>query len=176
MLRTTPHTTGPETARLVHQALTANDAPAFFALNIHPEVMRYTGEPPMCSLDEARRAIAEYPDFDTVGFGRWGCFLKTSKALIGFCGLKRLPELGGEVDIGYRFLPDYWGRGLATEACAACLAFGFDTLRLPRIIALVLPDNAASIRVLEKVGMRPDGVVQVDGLRALRYATHRAGA
>lgn len=160
--------TGPETPRLLHRVMTTDDAESFFALNSHPDVMRYTGEPPLRSLDEARDAIASYPDFDTVGYGRWACVLKETDAMIGFCGLKRLDDLG-EVDVGFRFLPEYWGRGLATEACSASLVFGFKTIGLARIIALVLPENGASVRVLEKVGMRPDGEVEYDGDRALRY-------
>jgi RimJ/RimL family protein N-acetyltransferase len=145
-----------------------DDAEAFFALNSHPEVMRFTGEPPIGSLDAAREAIVAYPDFETVGYGRWGCVLKETQAVIGFCGLKYLPELD-EVDVGFRFLPEYWGRGLATEACAASLEFGFSTLLLEEIIGLVLPGNTASIRVLEKVGMHPDGRLTYEGVTALRY-------
>ncbi len=164
---------GPKTDRLMHRAMTIDDAAAFYALNSHPEVMRYTGEPPLRSVDEARDVIAAYPDFDTHGFGRWGCVLKDTGALIGFCGLKYLDELG-EVDVGFRFLPEYWGRGLATEACRACVDFGFERMGLKRIIALVLPENLASIRVLEKVGMRFDGEVGYEGIVALRYVVEAA--
>lgn len=66
-------------------------------------------------------------------------------------------------------------KGLATEACRASLEFGFATLGLERILGLVLPENAASIRVLEKVGMRPDGTVEYGGQRALRYVAGAAG-
>lgn len=163
------HPIGPETERLRHRALTVDDAEAFFALNSHPEVMRYTHEPLLESLDEARRAIAAYPDFHTVGFGRWGCVLKESGDVIGFCGLKYLPELD-VVDVGYRFLPEYWGQGLATEACRACVEFGFEVLQLERIVAFVLPENKASIRVLEKVGMELEGTVELEGMSAVRYA------
>lgn len=166
------YSTGPDTDRLQHRAFTVDDAEAFFSLNGNPEVMRFTGEPPMLSIDAAREAIVNYPDFDTVGFGRWACVLKATHTVIGFCGLKRLPDLD-EVDLGYRLLPEYWGRGLATEASAACLEFGFSTLGLDRIIGLVLPENLASIRVLEKVGMRPDGEVRYSGLIARRYAISR---
>ncbi|MCP3984270.1 MAG: GNAT family N-acetyltransferase, partial [bacterium] len=131
-------------------------------------------EPPLPSLDAAREAIASYPDWDTVGYGRWASVLKETRAVIGFCGLKYLPELDA-VDVGYRFLPKYWGRGLATEACRASLDFGFTTLELEQIIGLVLPENVASIRVLEKVGMQPDGEVVYDGEHALRYSTNRRG-
>ena len=168
----TVYRTGPETLRLAHRALTVADAEVFFALNSHPGVMRFTGEVPLRSLDEARGAIERYPDFDAVGYGRWGCVLKETGLIIGFCGLKYLPELD-EVDLGYRFFPEYWGRGLATEACIASLEFGFRTLGLDRIIALVLPENAASIRVLEKVGMHATETVVDDGRTVLRYVIRR---
>ena len=163
------HRTGPETPRLILRQMIVDDAAAFYALNSHPDVMRYTGEPPLESEEEARNAIADYPDFDTVGYGRWGCVLRENQTLIGFCGLKYLHDLDA-VDLGYRFLPEYWGRGLATEAGRASIAFGFDVLQLERIIALVLTDNAASIRVLEKLGMRHDGEVSYEGQRVHRYA------
>lgn len=171
---------GPTTPRLTHRAMTTADAEAFYALNSHPDVIRYTGEPPIESVTQARDAIENYPDFHTYGFGRWGCYLREDCAstgtpagtLIGFCGLKYLDELD-EVDIGYRFLPEHWGRGYATEAGRASLAFGFDVLgpelSLERIIALVLPENAASIRVIEKLGMTCVGREDCEGLDALRY-------
>lgn len=148
--------TGPETERLIHRPFVTADAEAAYALNGNPDVMRYTGEPLLKSVDEARRFIAAYPDFDEVGYGRWACVLKSTESVIGFCGLKYLPKID-EVDIGFRFLPEYWGRGLATEACAACLDFGFRTIGLQRIVAFVMPANAASVRVLEKNGMTFDG-------------------
>ena len=164
--------TGPETERLEHRAFRVEDAAAFFALNSNPDVMRFTGEPLLPSLDAAKQAIANYSDFEAVGYGRWACVLKETQAVIGFCGLKYLSDLDA-VDVGYRFLPQYWGRGLATEACIASLNFGFATLCLDRIIGLVIPGNAASIRVLEKAGMQSDGEVDYNGTLALRYAKTR---
>ena len=168
----TVHRIGPRTPRLDHRALTAADADALFALNSHPEVMRLTGEPPLRSVDEARTAIEHYPDFHTRGFGRWGCVLRSSQAVIGFCGLKHLRELDC-VDVGFRFLPEYWGQGLATEACAASITFGFDVLGLRRIIGLVLADNAASIRVLEKCGMSRNGTISYQGHHPLLFEVRR---
>ncbi len=146
------HRQGPETARLRLRALTPEEAADFYALNSHPQVLRYTGEPPLESLEAARIAIETYPDWARYGFGRWACELKESQRVIGFCGLKPLPELN-EVDLGFRFLPEHWGKGLATEASLATLKFGREVLQLERIIALVLPQNAASVRVLEKPGL-----------------------
>lgn len=161
-------TIGPETERLAHRAFTGDDASEFFALNGDPIVMRLTGEGVLSSLDAARDAIASYPDFDEVGYGRWACVLKQTRTIIGFCGLKYLHEFD-VTDVGYRFRPEFWGRGFATEACAASLEFGFGTLGLSEIVAFVLPENGASIRVLEKVGMHLDGEVMYDGLLALRF-------
>jgi ribosomal-protein-alanine N-acetyltransferase len=166
------HRTGPETDRLQHRAFTIEDAEVVFALNSNPEVMRYTGERMLQSLDEAKQLIVNNSDFDEVGYGRWACIDKKTRKVIGFCGLKYLPDLGA-VDVGYRLLPRYWGRGLATEACMASLRFGFATLQLDQIIGLVLPDNPASIRVLEKAGMHADGRFDYDGFDVLRYVKRR---
>ncbi len=165
------HRVGPVTERLILRAMTPGDAEAFFRLNSHPEVMRYTGEPPMPSVQEAREAIANYPDWDDPGYGRWACVLKSEgedAELIGFCGLKRLRETG-EVDIGYRLLPEYWGRGLATEAARATLAFGFGTLGLSEIVAMVLPGNEPSIRVLTKLGLVRAEDIEYCGERVQRW-------
>lgn len=158
-----PYVVGPTTNRLSHRALEPSDAEAFFRLNSDPAVMEHTGEPPLGSVEAARAAIESYPDFGSVGYGRWGCFSRESGELIGFCGLKYLADLD-VVDVGYRLFPAFWGRGLATEACAASVAFGFEVLGLKRIVAFVLPANPGSMAVLAKCGFVSDGPVQLDGL------------
>ncbi len=77
--------------------------------------------------------------------------LRDTSEMIGFCGLKKLPDLPGEVDMGFRLAREHWGRGLATEAAAEVLRFGFETLELERIIALVDAGNDRSIRVQTSV-------------------------
>lgn len=163
------HVTGPATERLTHRKFIADDAETFFRLNSHPEVMRYTCESMLESVEEAQTAIANYSDFETVGYGRWACVLKQTNEVIGFCGLKYLDDMK-EVDVGYRFFPEFWGRGIATEASLAAIQFGFETLKLDSMIGLVLKDNLASIRVLEKSGMHFDAEITVDGcIKALQY-------
>jgi RimJ/RimL family protein N-acetyltransferase len=164
--------TGPQTDRLLLRAMTVDDADALFAINSDPDVMRYTHEPMLSSTEEARQAIADYPDFDSVGFGRWGCVLKESHQVIGFCGLKYLDDLD-VVDVGYRLLREYWGRGLATEACRASIQFGFDVLQLERIVGLVLPENHRSIRVLEKAGLNLEEERRYEDVQVLFYGIHR---
>ena len=123
------------------------------------------------------RPVLAYPDWEQPGIGRWAAVHRATGAVIGFAGLKYLPELG-VVDLGYRFLPAFWGRGLATEASRACLAYGFETLGLERVIGLTDPENQASMRVLEKVGMLPEGALEYHGqpasLFAIDVTRHRA--
>lgn len=166
------HTIGPETERLLHRAFLPEDAEAFFRLKSDPDVIRLTGDPAIESIDAARTAITTHADFKTVGYGRWACILKETNKIIGFSGLKYLPEFD-VVDVGYRLFPEFWGQGLATEASRASLSFGFDMLQLDEIVGFVIPANAGSIRVLEKIGMRHVGEVDYDGVHALRYSIKR---
>lgn len=163
---------GPQTARLYLRAPIVEDAPALFAMNTDPEVMRYTGEPMPASVEDMRRMIETYPDFDRTGFGRWTCVDRETDQVIGFAGLKHLEDVGA-VDLGYRLIRSRWGRGLATEAARACLRFGFDVIGLEYVIGLVLPGNSASIRVLEKVGMVLEGPFDYEGDACLRYGVRR---
>lgn len=90
-----------------------------------------------------------------------GYFLKHNMEFIGWSGLAYLPEFDA-IDLGYRFLPEYWGKGLATEASLAILDYGFNTLNIETIIAIAMPENRASTRVMEKVGMRFDKLAPYD--------------
>ena len=94
-------------------------------------------------------------NYATYGYGRWATFLKRENIFIGWSGLAYLPEFD-EIDLGYRFLPEHWGLGYATEASQAILEYGFNQLNLKKIIAIALKENEASIRVMEKVGMEFD--------------------
>lgn len=95
-------------------------------------------------------ALASYTQH---GFGLYLVSLRTDDAAIGMCGLIKREGLD-DVDLGFAYLPQYGGRGYATEAAAAILHYGRTVLGLPRIVAITAPDNAASINVLQKVGLR----------------------
>ena len=77
--------------------------------------------------------------------------------LIGNCGIRRKPDNEWEADIGYELAPEYWGRGLATEAARAMVDYGFQELGVRRISSWCIADNIASSRVLEKAGLRAEG-------------------
>jgi ribosomal-protein-alanine N-acetyltransferase len=159
-----------ETDRLILRQYTEEDGEDFFRLNSDPQVMRYVPDEPMTSVEQAREILITHPiaDYKERGYGRCACILKSTGTHIGFCGLKYLPQIDG-VDLGFRFIPAYWGKGLATEAAQASVRHGFEQLNLDEIIGLSEPENHGSIRVLEKVGMQFTGVVTLFGLTMRRY-------
>ncbi len=163
-----------ETERLGMRPYHPDDAEAFFALCSNPEVMRYIpGEKKQGSVDEMRQMLADYPDYEKHGFGRWSCFYKETGEFIGFTGLKHLEDFGGEVDLGYRFFPEFWGKGIATESGLESLRYGFDVLGLKRIVGLAVPENIASRRVLEKCGLSFEKYTDYDGYEVALYAVHK---
>ena len=141
------------TARLTLRHLQPGDAETMFELNADPEVMRYLPDDPFPSVEEARRFLEGYQEvYRTDGFARWAVVEDATAKVTGWCGLRRLE--GGDVDVGYRLLRSAWGRGIATEAGHASLVYGFRTLGLERIVAHAEVGNAASLRVLAKIGLR----------------------
>jgi len=160
-----------ETDRLLLREYVEEDAEAFFKLNTDPDVLRFVPDKPLLNVEQARQILIDHPiaDYRKYGFGRGACILKSTGEQIGFAGLKYLEELG-EVDVAYRLMPSYWGQGLATEAALASVCFGFADLDLKRIIALVMPENIASVRVLEKTGLRYVETVTFLGHQFSKYA------
>jgi len=153
-----------ETDRLLLCHFTEEEAPLLYELNLDPEVIRYTLDP-IVDIDQAKKILKEVilPQYKLYGHGRWAVYLKPGLEFIGWCGLKFLAQRN-EVDIGYRFMKKYWGQGFATESAIATLDFGFKKLNLKRIVGRSLPDNKASMKVLEKCGMRWLGQEMVEGL------------
>ena len=141
-----------ESDRLRFRETSKADAKTMFELNSDPDVMRYTGDIYWNSIEEAEQFLANYADYERNNMGRWATIRKKDGAMLGWCGLKLHAD--GMVDLGYRFFKKYWNQGYATEAGQATLQYGFDRLRLKEIVGQVVPENRASIRVLEKVGMR----------------------
>jgi RimJ/RimL family protein N-acetyltransferase len=159
-----------ETDRLLLREFVEDDAESFFKLNTDPEVMRFVPDKPLLNVEQARQTLIDHPiaDYRRYGFGRGACILKSTGEQIGFAGLKYLDELG-EVDVAYRLLLAHWGQGLATEVALASVRYGFAALGLKRIIGLVMPKNIASVRVLEKTGLRYSGTVTLWGHTFSRY-------
>jgi RimJ/RimL family protein N-acetyltransferase len=154
-----------DTDRLILRRFTLDDVPALYELCSRPEIIRYAQSTPLASLEEARAFMqaAPFHDYATYGYGRFACVWKESGAVIGFSGVKYVPEIG-DTELGYRFLPEYWGKGLATEAGRASIEFARADLGLGRLVAMVHPDNVASARVLTRLGFAVEKQLQYSGL------------
>jgi RimJ/RimL family protein N-acetyltransferase len=139
------------TERLNLRTFCVEDAALLYKLNADKEVMKYTGDKAFESVEAAEKFIQSYTDYERNNMGRWQIFTKEEKEYLGWCGLKK--HSCGMIDLGYRLLRTSWGKGYATEAAQACLAYGFRELDIKTIVGRVAKDNIPSIRVLEKVGM-----------------------
>lgn len=102
------------------------------------------------------------------GYGWWAVEFGTSNELIGWSGLQYLPETG-EIEIGYLLAKPYWGQGLATEGGQVGMEFGFQQLHIPTIIGIVHPENIASQKVLEKLGLVFQEESQYFGMDCYKY-------
>jgi RimJ/RimL family protein N-acetyltransferase len=157
------------TERLLLRPPTLEDADAWNAIYRDAEEVWYGA--PRSSVDENRAKLErQIAHFEEHGFGM--CSVEIAGETIGAAGLQHL-EGGPEVEVGYRFLKQQWGRGYATESARASLAYGFDEVGLTRIVAVALETNVASRRVLEKCGLREIGVVHVYGLEHVKYEIGR---
>jgi ribosomal-protein-alanine N-acetyltransferase len=110
--------------------------------------------------------------WDEHGFGWWALALQDDDLLVGWCGLNYLPETD-EVELKYLLAEEFWGRGIATEASKASLKYALTDTNLDLIIGIVHPENVASQRVLEKVGMSFLDSKQYFGMQCLRYCVNR---
>lgn len=144
-----------ETPRLRLRRFTLEDAPFIVALLNSPGWLRYIGdrgvrtEADACGYLE-RAALTCYVAH---GFGLYHVARRSDGAAVGMCGLLKRDYLE-DVDVGFAFLPEFAGQGFATEAAERTLVHARDDLRAPRLAGIVQADNTASIRVLEKLGLR----------------------
>lgn len=161
-----------ETARLILRELTPGDADHFYRLNEDPDVIRYTGDAPFAGPGEARRFLERYDQYRLYGYGRWAVIRKTDSVFLGWCGLRFDPD-SGETDLGFRFFKTYWGQGYATEAALISLNLAFERFKLAEVMGRAMESNLASIRVLEKAGMRFRNYDFLHGETALIYHIRR---
>jgi ribosomal-protein-alanine N-acetyltransferase len=157
-----------QTSRCILRELKPSDASGMFELDSDPLVHRYLGNNPITSLDEAKGVIEFVRrQYAENGIGRWALIHRDSQEFMGWCGLKLNTEpLNGYTDyydLGYRLIPRYWGQGFASEAGAAALVYGFRQLKSETVYAAAHTGNAASNRVLTKLGFEQTGTFQYDG-------------
>ncbi len=159
-----------ETARLRLRGYTPDDLNPFSSIRADPVVMRYIGtgvpqdEGQAGAWLEKNRVRWEQHDF-----GMWAVALIGDETLLGWCGLGML-DTTTEVEVGYGFSRASWGKGIATEAARASLRFGFEARNLDRIVAVAMPENTGSQRVMEKIGMKYIKRAHYYGVDVVYYA------
>ncbi len=151
-----------ETKRLTLRRLTVDDAEFIFDLINQPSFVRYIGDKGVRTIDDARNYILTGPmaSYERFGFGLYLAELKETQTPIGICGLLKREGLA-DVDLGFAFLPQYWNRGYAFESASAVMSYGKDVLALDRIVAITSPDNDASIKVLNKLGLAFERMIKL---------------
>ena len=158
-----------ETTRLRLRLFTHDDLPVMFILGTDPDIIKYA-DTPAKDMEEVRERLEQGPlaDYKKYGYGRFAVELKETGKVIGFCGIKYLPEIDLP-EVGFRYMKEYWGRGIGTEAAEVCVGFARDDLKIEKLIALIIPENIASIRVAEKLGMTKGPLIHIYGEDALQY-------
>ncbi len=160
-----------DTERLRLRPVRLEDLEVWLAVSRDAETV-WWGEP-SSTLEDARANLEkQLTGQERYGFSLWAVELKPTNTVIGAAGLQHLAE-SEEIEVGYRLLREHWGRGYATEAAKAAIRFGVDELDLDRIVAVTLPTNQASRRVMEKCGLSFVGVMQVYGRAQVKYALNR---
>jgi RimJ/RimL family protein N-acetyltransferase len=150
------------TERLALGPLGDDDAPFLVELLTDPAFLRFVGDRGVRSEADVPRYLEEGPraNYRKHGFGLYRVSLREAGEAIGVCGLIRRPALS-DVDLGFALLPRFRGRGYALEAARRVARHAFEDHGLNRLIAITDPDNQASIRVLERIGMGFAGMVRL---------------
>ena len=162
-----------ETERLKFRPFTADDLPWLIEMRSDPDVSRYLGGTKLQNPDALAKRIRFYIDcYDKFGFGSSVMIWKETGEQIGSAGLQPLEDTG-EVEVGYNMKKAFWGRGIGTEAALGWLDHGFSVAGLERIVAIAIPENKASIHIMEKLGMTYEKTEEHYGSQCAFYAVTR---
>jgi RimJ/RimL family protein N-acetyltransferase len=157
------------TARLRLRPVRVDDLEALSEIYLHPRVAPWTG---LRTREEVKRELSLQREHQaTLGFSCWVLERRSTRRVIGDCGLQPLEHRGPEIEVGYNLHPSVWGQGLASEAARAVLDVAFGRLGIGRVVAVVSPENPASQRVLEKAGLTRTGIRHAYGASLLLYET-----
>lgn len=151
-----------QTERLVLRRLSSGDSEFILELLNQPSFLQYIGDKGVRNNDDAINYIQTGPvaSYERFGFGLYLVELKDTAVPIGICGLLKRDTLP-DVDVGFAFLPEYWSRGYAFEAAEAVMNYGKEVLGLRRIVAITSLDNEASIKLLEKIGLKFERLIKL---------------
>ncbi|GAA0737816.1 GNAT family N-acetyltransferase [Gaetbulibacter jejuensis] len=166
-----------ETERLILREILPTDIEGMFELDSNPIVHKYLGNKPVKTKQDSEKIIQSIiKQYEERGIGRWAAIEKSTGDFIGWSGLKlntgEKDSLNGKqdfYDIGYRFIPRYWGKGYATESAIVALDYGFKVKQYKTIVGVALTDNIGSNKVLQKIGLQHIEVFDCEGEKASWY-------
>ena len=160
-----------ETDRLRLRLFQPQDLDELASMFSDAQVMRYVADGKPAGREVAQKALTSVIDhWRRHGFGRWAAEDKQTRQFVGFGGLR---SLFGMPEVVYHLATAYWGKGLATELGQASLRYGFEEHRFEKIVAIAKPENAASIRVMEKLGMHYEMNTSYYDIDVVQYALGR---
>jgi RimJ/RimL family protein N-acetyltransferase len=174
-----PVNTRLQTARLVIRTLDRRDADAWIAMVSDPEVRRFLPPGPPPTMDMFERALESRHAMEReIGYAMWAVDDLSAGTFIGQCGLRPVKSMdddaGSEIDLGYHYTRASWNKGFGTEAAIAVLAHGLGPIGLDSIMAVAHAENVGSWRVMEKTGMRYEGLADMYGVTGLKkYVAER---
>lgn len=144
-----------ETDRIILREIDHNDLDVMLKLHNHPEVQTYLGEEYPVEADFIKHVIDNIwqKEYATIGHGRWATVLKETGEVMGWAGLKYLEDYK-IVDLGYRFFPEFWGMGIATECSFALRDCAFDRFKMEELWGMAWFKNKPSNHILQKIGLR----------------------
>jgi RimJ/RimL family protein N-acetyltransferase len=168
-----------ETERLVVRTFEARDGGAWVAMFSDPQVTRFLPAGPALTMETFKTALPARRAMEAeLGYAMWAVEDKATGTFIGQCGLRPAatmdPNAGSEIDLAYHLTRASWSKGYATEAVVGVLGHGLGSVGLDRVMAVALPENVGSWRVMEKAGMRYEGTGAYYGLDGLKkYVAER---
>ena len=162
-----------ETSRLSLRSFREEDIKRFAELMANRDFMRFSLGP--YTHEQTQGALQKFLSWNQAGLpSQFAVIFRGNNELIGYCGfLHQKVDGRNEIEIGYRLHPDYWNRGLASEAAQVVRDHAFRDLNLPKVISLIHPDNIASRRVAEKNGMKIERKTVFRGFPTLVFAITR---
>lgn len=172
-----------ETERLILREIQETDINGMFELDSNAEVHKYLGNNPIKTKEQALEAIQFIrTQYKELGIGRFACIEKSSGNFIGWSGLK-LNQGGKEalnghqnfIDIGYRFIPKYWGKGYGYESAVACLEFGFNKMNYDTIYGAADVENIGSNKILTKIGLQFTNEFDYKSVKVNWYELKKSG-
>lgn len=157
------------TDRLVLRPFREEDAPALHRIYCEKGVLRYFPKTDPRTLNQVQEQVAgQLKHWEKHGYGWWAVEPRSKSEFIGWSGLQHLPDTG-ETEVAGLLAREYWGQGLAVEGAREGLRYGFENLDLKTIVGIVHPENSASRRVLEKLGMSYSNDAEYFGMKVCRY-------